>query len=517
MPGTGSAQDNPVPAVRLEGITKRFGSLVANDNISLDFVKGEVHALLGENGAGKTTLMNLLYGMYKLDAGNIYRNGTKVEIRSSSDAISYGIGMIHQNFMLVSTLSVRDNLLLGLKTAGFRIYKQEIADQITKVASRYGIHIDLDAKIWQLSVGEQQRVELVKILYRNVDFLILDEPTAVLTPGEARRLFEVMKTMTSNGGTVVFISHKLDEVLEVAERITVLRHGKLIGTVRKEDTSKVELTRMMIGKPMWESIPRVKADENAKEMLRVVNLHCLNEKGVPAVRGVSFSVHQGELVGVAGVAGNGQRELLEALSGLRKVEKGEFWVDGVNLTNKPVRTIGEAGVCHIPEDRALFGAIGMFDIPENLVMNSFWKPPFTKRGILAKESIMQNAERLVKEYDIRAARITLKARYLSGGNLQKLILARELSKSPKLLLAGQPTRGLDVGATQYVRNRITEQKSKGTGVLLVSDDLYDILALSDRILVMYEGNIAGEMTSEDLDLEKLGLMMAGSLKATVSV
>jgi len=508
--------DVSAPAVRLEGITKRFGRLLANDNVTLEFMRGEVHALLGENGAGKTTLMNLLYGMYRRDQGKIYRNGVEIEVRSSRDAISHGIGMIHQNFMLVSTLGVLDNIILGLESAGFRIDDKRLGAEINSVASKYGIQLDLKAKIWQLSVGEQQRVELVKILYRNVNFLILDEPTAVLTPQETKRLFGMMRAITAAGGAVVFISHKLDEVMEVADRISVLRHGKLIGTVRRDETDKIELTKMMIGKPMWDAVPRIPTDPQAKEILRVSDLRCLNEKGVPALRGVSFRIREGEVLGLAGVAGNGQRELLEVLSGLRKVDSGEVWIQGTNMTNKSVRELDGFGVSYIPEDRALFGTIGQFDLSENLILNTFWKSPYSEHGLLNLDKIMSHCKELVKKYDVRSANIMVKARYLSGGNLQKLILARELDKNPKILLAGQPTRGLDVGATQYVRNEIMAQKSKGTAVLLVSDDLYDILALSDRIAVMYEGKIVGEMTPTNLDLDRLGLMMAGASKEEVN-
>jgi len=511
IPETAQRSDPSVPAVRLEGITKRFDGLLANDDVSLDFWRGEIHVLLGENGAGKTTLMNILYGIYKRDSGNIYRNGVNIELRSSRDAISHGIGMIHQNFMLVSTLGALDNIILGLKSAGFHINKKRLGREISSVASKYGINVDLNAKIWQLSVGEQQRIELLKILYRNVDFLILDEPTAVLTTGETKRLFEVMRTIAASGGTVVFISHKLDEVMETADRITVLRQGKVIGTVNRAVTNKVELTKMMIGKPVWETVPRIPLDAHAKEVLRAVDLRCLNEKGVPALRGLTLSVRAGEILGITGVAGNGQKELLEVLSGLRKLNGGEVWLEEVNVTNLSVRKTSALGVCHIPEDRVVFGAIGQFSIPENLILNTFYRRPFSEHGLLNGDEVMQQAQRLVKEYDIRCARITMKTRYLSGGNLQRLILARELDKKPRLLLAGQPTRGLDVGATQYVRKKIMEQKSKGAAVLLVSDDLYDILTLSDRIAVMFGGRIVGEMTPDNLDLERLGLMMAGSL------
>lgn len=507
--------DGSVPAVRLENITKRFDGLVANDNISLDFRRCEVHALLGENGAGKTTLMNILYGIYRRDSGNIYRKGALVEIKSSREAIAHGIGMIHQNFMLVSTLSVLDNIVLGLKSTGFHINKKKLGEPIERLASKHGLHVDLDAKIWQLSVGEQQRVELVKTLYRRADFLILDEPTAVLTPIETKRLFEVIRTIAAAGGTVVFISHKLDEVVEIADRISVLRQGRVVGTVVRGETDKVELTKMMIGKPLWENTQRVSVKADAKEVLRVVNLQCRNEKGLPAVRGVSFSLREGEILGIAGVAGNGQKELLEALSGLRKPEAGEIWLRDNNLANKSVREISKHNVCHIPEDRVVFGAIGQFNVSENLILNTFWRFPFSERGFFNKEQVMQHTNKLVKEYDIRCASIKIRAKQLSGGNLQKLILARELDKRPSLLLAGQPTRGLDVGATQYVRMKIMEQKAKGTAVLLVSDDLYDILALSDRIAVMYGGRIMGEMTQETIDLDRLGLMMAGSVGTEV--
>jgi general nucleoside transport system ATP-binding protein len=505
--------DSSVPAVRVEGLTKRFDGLVANDDITLDFKRGEVHALLGENGAGKTTLMNLLYGMYRRDKGKVYRNGVEVEIRSSRDAISCGIGMIHQNFMLVSTLGVLDNIVLGLESVGFRIDRKRLSAEIDAVASRYGIQVDLGAKVWQLSVGEQQRVELIKILYRNVDFLILDEPTAVLTPGETKRLFEMMRRITANGGAVVFISHKLEEVMEVADGVSVLRHGRLVGTVERDETNKTELTRMMIGRPIWEAVTRIPSDPKATEVITATNLSCLNEKGLPALRGVSFCIRQGEILGIAGVAGNGQRELLEVLSGLRKLVGGEVWIHGTNLTNKSVRELDAFGVSYVPEDRALFGTIGQFDISENLILNTFWKHPYSAHGLLNRDAITSHCEELVRKYDVRTANIRVSARLLSGGNLQKLILARELDKNPKLLLAGQPTRGLDVGATQYVRNEMIQQKAKGAAILLVSDDLQDILALSDRIAVMYGGRIVGEMTPEDLDLDRLGSMMAGTSRA----
>lgn len=508
--------EDSAPAVRLEGLTKRFGGLVANDQITIDFQRGEVHALLGENGAGKTTLMNLLDGMCRRDAGRIYRNGAEVEIDSSRDAISLGIGMIHQNFMLVPTLGVLDNIILGMDSVGFHIDRRRLRREITEMASGYGIRLDLDAKVWQLSVGEQQRVELVKTLYRSVDFLILDEPTAVLTPGETKELFKTMRRVTAKGGAVVFISHKLEEVLEIADRVTVLRHGRAVGTVGRCDTDKQQLARMMIGRPLVDSVARVPPVPGAREVVRATDLRCGNDKGLPALKGVSFQIREGEILGIAGVAGNGQRELLEVLAGLRRLEGGEVWMQGADLKNRSVRELDAFGVCYIPEDRGLFGSIGQFDLAENLILNSFWKRPYSARGLLDRRAIKRHCDELVERYDIRSSSTEVRARFLSGGNLQKLILARELDKNPRLLLAGQPTRGLDIRATQHVRTEIMRQKAKGTAVLLVSDDLNDILAMSDRVAVMYDGRVVGEMTPENLDVDRLGSMMAGTLRAEAS-
>jgi len=496
------------PVVQMKGITKRFPGVLANDYIDFEVRKGEVHALLGENGAGKTTLMNILYGIYRPDEGEIYIRGKKVEIRSPKDAIKLGIGMVHQHFMLVYPHTVAENVALGLKGASLVNPTKSVEKMIREFGEKYGLKVDPNARIWQLSVGEQQRVEIIKALCRGAEVLILDEPTSVLTPGETKELFKILRAMAKEGKSIIFISHKLDEVMEVSDRVTVLRKGRVVVTKKTSETNKVELARMMVGR---EVIFRIKREtvEKGRVVLQVENLHALNDKGLLALKGVTFNVKEGEILGIAGVAGNGQRELVEVITGLRKATKGRVIIMGEDVTNKSPREIAEKKVAHIPEERIRMGLVPNMSVAENLILKRYREPTFSRGLMLDKEKIEEFAKELVKKYEIMTPSIHTPAKLLSGGNIQRLILARELSGSPKLIVAAHPTYGLDVAATEYIRKLLLEQKKKGAAVLLVSEDLEEIMELSDRIAVMFEGEVMGIVDAEKASIEEIGLMMAG--------
>ncbi len=506
--------------VAMRGITKRFPGVLANDHIDFDLAGGEIHALLGENGAGKTTLMNVLYGLYRPDEGEIWVKGAQALIRSPRDSIDLGIGMVHQHFALVPTISVSENIVLGMKLGKTPLLDLgEVSRRILELSKAYGLEVDPKAKVEHLSVGERQRVEIVKTLYRGAQILILDEPTSVLTPQEIDDLFRLLRSMAKAGRSVVFITHKLREVMEISDRVTVLRHGRVTARLKTQETNPTELAEKMVGREI--SIgAAVHYSLSANPILEVQNLSALGDKGVLALKKVSFSVSEGEILGIAGVAGNGQRELAEVLAGMRKATEGKVVVSGKELTNRNPEEIIAQGIGHIPEDRLAMGLVMDFSLAENLILETRFSSPYAGRGILPfgnnyflnDDEIRKHAEKLVREYDISASSVDAPARTLSGGNLQKLILAKVLSRNPKVIIAEQPTAGLDVGATQFIWSKVREEKSKGVAILLISGDLNEVLSLSDRVAVMYNGEIAGILRSEEVNLQKIGLMMGGGGK-----
>ncbi len=503
------------PVLRLVGVTKRFPGVLANDKVDFELAPGEIHALLGENGAGKTTLMNVVYGLYAQDEGQIFINGNEVEIFDPNDALAQGIGMVHQHFMLVPVMTVTENLMLGHEaTRGPRVGSlsdlddEQVAKEATELAEQHGLSIDPDAYVQDISVGEQQRVEIVKALYRGAEVLILDEPSAVLTPQEAEELFEVMRSLIDEGKSIIFITHKLKEVLEIADRITVLRDGRVVGTTTPAETSESELAAMMVGREVILQVDKGEAHPG-ETVLRVDGLQVRDLREQMVVRGVSFEVRAGEILGIAGVQGNGQAELVEGITGLREVEGGHVLVDGNEITNQKPRGVTETGIAHIPEDRHKHGLVLAYPLDENLMLQTYYLPPFSRRSFIQPKAVRDNAENLVHEFDVRTPSIETSAGSLSGGNQQKVIVARELSRDIRLLIANQPTRGLDVGSIEYIHNRIIEKRDAGVGVLLVSSELDEILGLSDRIAVMYAGEILAVMPVQEATKERLGLLMAG--------
>ena len=496
------------PALELRGITKRFGPVVANDGIDFDLRKGEVHALLGENGAGKSTLMSILYGLYRPDEGEIRVNGEPVVVDSPKRAIDLGIGMVHQHFMLVPVMTVTENIVLGDEPRkGALLDVGEGARRVKELSDRYGLAVNPDAVIEQVSVGMQQRVEILKTLYRDARILILDEPTAVLTAQESRELFEVLRELTKNGISVVFISHKLNEVLEISDRVTVLRRGKRIDTVPTEGATEESLARLMVGRDVLLRVEKETASPGGPA-LEVKDLHVRDERGLEAVRGVSLTVREGEVVAIAGVDGNGQLELVQAIAGVRAPESGTVLLGGEDVTGEGVRETTEAGLAHIPEDRQLCGLVLDFTLAENLALREYRLPPISRHGLLSIGSMNERARALLEEYDVRGGDAGTLAGALSGGNQQKVAVAREIASNPKLLIAHQPTRGLDVGAIEFVHRRLLAERGEGRGILLVSLEFEEIRALADRILVMYEGQIVGEFPP-DVSEEELGVAMTG--------
>ncbi len=503
-----SEQRSEEPILRMVGITKRFPGVLANDHVDLALYQGEVLALLGENGAGKSTLMNVLSGLYRPDEGAIMVEGQLVEIRSPRDAYDLGIGMVHQNFMLVETMTVAENVVLGLEHLPFRPEPRQVKRRLHELGERYGLKVDPDAYVWQLSVGEQQRVEILKLLYRDVDVLVLDEPTAVLTPQEVEDLVAVLRQVVREGRAAIFITHKLREVMMFADRVTVLRDGRNVATRSTAETSPDELARLMVGREVLFRLDKTTC-EPGDPVLKVENVKARNDKGLPALRGVSLTVHAGEIVGIAGVAGNGQRELAEVITGLREAEAGEVIVNGRRITNcSPLRAI-EAGVGHVPEDRVEMGLVGGMSVAENLALKAYRKSDLSLGPVLSLNSMKAFAQRLIEGFDIVTPSAETQVKFLSGGNLQRTILARELTACEGLLVAVHPTRGLDVGATETVRGQLLEERDRGTAVLLISEDLDELLEVSDRIAVIYEGQIVGMMPADEADVERIGLMMAG--------
>jgi general nucleoside transport system ATP-binding protein len=502
------------PLLSMRDIRKTFPGVVANDGVNLDINKGEIHTLLGENGAGKTTLMNTLYGLYQPDSGQIFYKGKEVHIRNPADAIALGIGMVHQHFMLVPYLQVVENMVLGMKSErGPLLTLKKSAQKIMDLADSYGMNIDPWAYVWQLSVGQEQRVEILKALYRGAELLILDEPTAVLTPQEVEELFHTLKRLTEEGLTIIFISHKLNEVLKISDRISVLRGGRKIETLDASATDAKELARLMVGREVLFRVE--KTDRPAGDpVLQIEELSVKNNKNLGAVNHFSCQVREGEILGIAGVDGNGQSELIEAIAGLRKAESGSIMLKGEDITGRHPRHIIEAGLCHIPEDRQRQGLVMDMSVEENSYLQDFYCSPFSKGIFLDPDYIRQHSDGIVESYDVRCPSCDSLVRNLSGGNQQKLILGRELSRNPKALLAMHPTRGLDVGAIEYVHKKMVEQRDRGCAILLVSTELDEILFLSDRILVIYEGKVMGELeNNDDLDIGTLGLMMAGKVHA----
>jgi general nucleoside transport system ATP-binding protein len=493
-----------------KGITKHFPGVLANDHVNFDLRKGEIHALLGENGAGKTTLMNILYGLYLPDSGQVQVNGAPASIRTSKDSIALGIGMVHQHFMLIPVFTVAENVMLGEETVRRGMLdRKTVADKVKELSHRYGLDVDPQAIVGQLPVGVQQRVEIVKTLYRDAQILILDEPTAVLTPQEADDLFRIMRELTKRGVSIIFITHKLKEVLAVADRITVMRAGKVVGTVLPKDTHEHQLASMMVGREVILTVEKDPA-KPGEEILKVEGLKVSDARGLEAVRGVSFAVNAGEILGIAGVQGNGQSEMVEALTGLRPVEGGKMLFAGKDMTGEPPRPITETGMAHIPEDRQRYGLVLPYTVADNLVLNSYYLSPFASSGMLQPKPVDANARKLIEEFDIRTPSPFVSTSKLSGGNQQKVIVARELSHPIKLLIANQPTRGLDVGSIEYIHKEIVLMRDRGLAVLLVSAELDEIMALSDRIAVMYRGQIVATVDAQTVTREQLGLWMAGA-------
>ena len=504
------------PVLEMRGITKRFPGVLANDHVDFDLQRGEVHALLGENGAGKSTLMSILYGLYHPDEGQIFLNGKEVSIDSPRAAIDLGIGMVHQHFMLIPVMTVTENIVLGIEPHHVGVFLDQAAarERVLELSKSFGLSVDPDARIDKITVGQQQRVEIIKALYRKAEILILDEPTAVLTPQEATELFGILETLKREGLPIIFISHKLNEVLEIADRITVLRRGKLIETLPAAGTTEQELARRMVGREVLLRVEKTPATPG-ETILEVEDLHALDDRGLEAVRGVSFAVHAGEIVGLAGVDGNGQTQLIEALTGLRGATSGRVEIAGRDLTGSSTHRILDAGVGHIPEDRQKRGLVLEFSLAENFALHDFDQPPNSRFGWLRPGRLLARAVKLVKEFDVRGGGPRTPAGSLSGGNQQKVVVAREVDGDPRVLIAAQPTRGLDVGAIEFVHRRLVEERDEGRAVLLVSLELDEILSLSDRILVMYEGRIVGEYTP-DISEEELGFAMLGGTTEEVA-
>jgi ABC-type uncharacterized transport system ATPase subunit len=496
-----------VNAVEMRGIVKRFPGVIANDHVDFDLQKGEIHTLLGENGAGKSTLMNVLAGLYRQDEGTVRVHGRLVDFRSPRDAIEHGIGMVHQHFMLVPSLTVTENILLGLSEPRFQMQLPDYHQRIAELGEHFGLRIAPDAKIWQLSVGEQQRVEILKMLYRGANILIMDEPTAVLAPQEVDELFVTLRSMTAEGKSIVFISHKLHEVMAISNRITVLRKGRMAGPpVDTQSTTREELAEFMVGRKVLFEVTKEEHDPG-EVLLSIEGVHAENDKGLPALNGVSLQIRSGEILGVAAVAGNGQAELAEVITGLRPSTAGKVTVGGHLVSNQPPIVAIDAEVAHIPMDRTGVGSAPNLCITDNLIMKAYRNPPVGRGWAVDSRAARQHARQLKDEYDILAPSVDTHSRLLSGGNLQRMILAREISGEPKVIIAVQPTRGLDVGAIEGVQRLLLEQRQAGAAILLISEELEELFSLSDRIAVIYEGEIMGILTEPDR--ETIGLMMAG--------
>ncbi|HEY4717506.1 MAG TPA: ABC transporter ATP-binding protein [Anaerolineales bacterium] len=503
------AKENNV-VLEVRNITKRFPGVLANDDIDLKLNRGEIHAILGENGAGKTTLMNVLYGLYQPDEGEIFIQGKKVAIHSPNDAINAGVGMVHQHFMLVPVFTVTENVMLGKEvlTPISTLDKGKVADEIRAISQQYQLSVDPDALIEELPVGVQQRVEIIKLLYRQASILILDEPTAVLTPQEADELFKIMHSLTGRGKSIIFITHKLKEVLKIADHVTVIRQGKVVGTTTPDKTNESQLASMMVGRDVLLNVKKG-ISKPGDVVLQVNNLRVVDSRAHTQVDGVSLDVHAGEILGIAGVQGNGQTELVEALTGLKQPVGGRITLLGEDVTKANPRRITELGTAHIPEDRQRDGLVLPYTVANNLVLNTYYRQPFSKGGVLRHDAILQMARKEIRDFDIRTPSASTIAGSLSGGNQQKVIVARELSRTVKLLIASQPTRGLDVGSIEYIHKRLIESRDAGAAVLLVSSELDEIMQLSDRIAVMFRGKIVDILDAKSTNRREVGLLMAG--------
>jgi len=496
--------------VEMRGITKRFPGIVANDSISFKVRKGEIHALLGENGAGKSTLMNILFGLYQPDEGEIYINERQVNITDPKVAIDLGIGMIHQHFMLVEPYTVVENIILGAEPRkGIRIDYTSARRKVIELSEQYGLQVDPDRIISDISVGMQQRVEILKTLYRGADILIFDEPTAVLTPQEIQELMDIMRNLVKEGKTIILITHKLKEIMAVSDNVTIIRRGKVIDSVATPETTPDELAAKMVGRKVSFSVDKQEATPGEK-ILEFVNVTAKDNRGLPALRGLSFELRRGEILGIAGVEGNGQRELIEVLTGLRKTDSGDIRLLGEPIHNAKPRQISEKKVAYIPEDRQKRGLVLDFSISENMALKTYYTPEYNKRGFLQFDKMNAHSRKLIKDYDVRTPDELTFARALSGGNQQKIIIAREVDGDPDLLIATQPTRGLDVGAIEFIHKKLIEQRDNGKAVLLYSLELEEIMNLSDRIAVIYEGAIVGIVDPKQTTEREIGLMMAGS-------
>jgi len=503
-------------AVEMREITKQFPRVLANDRVSFTVKKGEIHALVGENGAGKSTLMNLLYGLLRPDKGTIAIHGQERHFSGPADAIASGIGMVHQHFMLIPPLTVAENVILGQEPSKKGLVDIAKANRVVReLSEQYGLQVDPLAKVEALSVGIQQRIEIIKILYRGADILILDEPTAVLTPQESNELFEILRALKAQGKTIILITHKLQEVMRISDQVTVMRRGKVVGNVATANTSKSELATMMVGREVLFRVKRNPAHPG-EDVLNIRELHAENNKHLPCLRGISLNVKAGEILGLAGVEGNGQTELVEVLAGLRKAEQGHVYVEGRELTNLLPKQVRANGVAHIPEDRHRRGLVLDYTVAQNIVLGIHYQPPYVKRlgffDAINFPSITQKAERLIQEFDIRPTEHDNLARHLSGGNQQKIVVARELDQNPSLIIAAQPTRGVDVGSIEFIHQRLVQARDQNKAVLLISADLDEILSLSDRIAVIYDGKIVGMLQPHEASEERLGLMMTGGGK-----
>ncbi len=498
----------PEPVVQMKGISKSFPGIVANDNIDLAINRGEIHALLGENGAGKSTLMNILAGLYRPDAGELLLGGKPVTLHSPADAIKAGIGMIHQHFKLVDAFTVAENIVLGDRRTSAVMNRKSINETIRNVASGYGMEVDPAAYVWQLSVGEQQRVEILKALYRNASILILDEPTAVLTPQESQGLFIAMKEMAAKGCAIVIITHKLAEVCDVADRVTVLRRGRVAGEAQGEEINYARLTSMMVGEDL-KLDGSIEKGKPGNTVLKASELCVKGEKGLTAVDNVSFELRSGEILGVAGVAGNGQREIAEALAGLRAAESGDIELDGQSVSHAGARKLINDGLSFIPEDRLGTGLVGGMNMADNMILRNYWRQSGSS-AFIDYSAVWPAVDEAVREYDIAVANVASPVRLMSGGNLQKLLLAREIALKPKVIISAYPVRGLDIGATEMVYRLLVSERNRGAGVLFISEDLDALLKYSDRIMVLYRGRVMGILPREEAKLGRIGMMMMGT-------